>query len=209
MNIDEILLRLEAKYPTIRTALNYSNAHELLFATILSAQCTDKRVNVVTEELFAKYKTIEDYAEADIEELKKIIHSTGFYNNKAKNIIGAAKKLRDEFDSEVPDSIEGLITLPGVARKTANVVLSVWFRKNEGIAVDTHVGRISSRLGITDERVPEKIEKDLMKKIPNVKLGELSLRFVQFGRDVCQARKPKCSECPLNDICPSAFKLEK
>ena len=166
MNIDEIVLRLKDKYPTIRTELNYSNAHELLFAVILSAQCTDKRVNIVTKELFAKYKTVEDYADADIEELKGIIHSTGFYNNKAKNIIGAAKKLRDDFGSQVPDNMNDLITLPGVARKTANVVLYEWFDKNEGVAVDTHVSRITQRLGITKETKPEKIEKDLIKKIP-------------------------------------------
>lgn len=209
MNIDEIVLRLKDKYPTIRTELNYSNAHELLFAVILSAQCTDKRVNIVTKELFAKYKTVEDYADADINELKKIIRSTGFYNNKVKNIIGAAKKLRDEFGSKVPDRMEDLITLPGVARKTANVVLYEWFDKNEGIAVDTHVSRITQRLGITKETKPEKIEKGLIEKIPNRELGGFSMRLVQFGRDVCQAKKPDCANCPMKDICPSAFKFDK
>ncbi|MBN1331879.1 endonuclease III [Candidatus Dojkabacteria bacterium] len=209
MNIKEILLRLEEKYPTIETALNYTTDFELLFAVILSAQCTDKRVNIVTRDLFAKYKTVEDYADADIEELKKIIYSTGFYNNKAKNIIGAAKMLEEKFDSKVPDTIENLIMLPGVARKTANVVLSIWHGKNEGIAVDTHVKRISKRLGLTEETDPKKVEKDLLKKIPKEKLGEFSLRLVEFGRDTCKAKKPDCENCVLNDICPGAFKFGK
>lgn len=205
----EILLRLESKYPTIKTALNHTNAHELLFATMLSAQCTDKRVNIVTKKLFTKYKTIADYAKADFEELKSIIKSTGFYNNKAKNIIAAAQKLQKDFDSEVPSNMESLVSLPGVARKTANVVLSSWFNKNEGIAVDTHVKRLSRRLGLTDKTSPEKIEVELIKLIPNQKLNKFGLRLIQHGRDTCTARKPACENCKLNDICPSAFKPDK
>ncbi|KKQ34439.1 MAG: Endonuclease III [candidate division WS6 bacterium GW2011_GWA2_37_6] len=204
---DEILLRLKGKYPIVRSALNYSNALELLVATILSAQCTDARVNMVTPILFKKYKTTKDYAQADLNELKTIIHSTGFYNNKAKHLKKLGKMLNENYNGKVPDSIEKLIKLPGVARKTANVVLFGWFGKNEGIPVDTHVKRVTSRLGLTKEINPEKIEKDLIKIIPRKELGPSALRFIEHGRAICKARKPDCKNCLLNDICPSAFKV--
>ena len=158
----EILKRLKKEYPNAQCALTHKSAWELLVATILSAQCTDERVNKVTPELFAKYPTVEDVNNMDIENLKKIIRSTGFYNNKAKNIKGAAKVVVEKYDGKIPDNMEALLTLPGVARKTANVVLSVWFHKNEGVVVDTHVKRLSQRYGLTKEKTPEKIEKDLM-----------------------------------------------
>lgn len=204
-----ILKRLKKKYPKVHTALNYSNAHELLFATILSAQCTDKRVNIVTKTLFDKYKTLEDFANADLDELKDMVRSTGFYNNKAKNIKNAAVKLVTEYNSEVPGTLKELVSLPGVARKTANVVLNNWFDRNEGIAVDTHVTRLSKRLGLTEFDDPKKIEKDLMKLYDESEWGEISLRLIEHGRATCTARKPDCANCILKDICPSAFKIEK
>lgn len=200
--IHQILQRLRGKYPTIKTALNFSNEYELLFAVMLSAQCTDKRVNQVTEVLFERYKTIDDYADSDLEELKGIIRSTGFYNQKAKNLKNAASILRQDFGGIVPETIQDLIKLPGVARKTANVVLSIWFKKNEGIAVDTHVKRISRRLGLTKKEDPVKIEQDLVKIIPEEDLGDFSLRLVEHGRDTCKAKKPDCKNCVLKDICP-------
>lgn len=199
---DEILALLKNEYPEIRIALHYSNPLELLVATILSAQCTDKQVNGVTKKLFAKYRTLQDFISISQEELEKDIYSTGFYRNKAKNIIRACKLIASEYNSKVPDTMEELLKLPGVARKTANIVLSGAFGKIEGMAVDTHVKRLSGRLGLTAHNDPEKIEKDLLKIIPQKDWDIFSLLLINHGRKVCTARKPLCGECILNKICP-------
>jgi endonuclease-3 len=203
----EVIRRLEAAYPDARIALNYSNPLELLVATILSAQCTDEMVNKVTRSLFARYHTAEDYASANLEEFEQEIRPTGFYHNKARNVIAAAKLIIANFGGEVPRTMAELITLPGVARKTANIVLYNAYAVIEGIAVDTHVRRVSGRLGVTRENDPDKIEKDLMKQVPRAKWGSLSYLLIEHGRAICAARKPKCEICMLNDICPSAFKV--
>ncbi len=200
----EILALLKNEYPGIMIALNYSNPLELLVATILSAQCTDKQVNVVTKKLFAKYRTLQDFIGISQEELEKEIYSTGFYRNKAKNIIEACKIIASEYNSKVPDTMEELLKLPGVARKTANIVLSGAFGKVEGMAVDTHVKRLSGRLGLTAHTDPGKIEKDLLKIIPKYDWDIFSLLLINHGRKICTARKPLCRECILNIICPSA-----
>jgi endonuclease-3 len=202
---NEILALLKNEYPEIKIALHYSNPLELLVATILSAQCTDKQVNTVTKKLFAKYRTVQDFAGISQEELEKEIYSTGFYRNKAKNIIAACKIIVSEYNSKVPDTMEELLKLPGVARKTANIVLSVAFGKVEGMAVDTHVKRLSGRLGLTAYTDPEKIEKDLLKIIPKNDWDIFSLLLINHGRKVCTARKPLCEKCILNKLCPSAF----
>ncbi len=202
----EIITRLEKEYPDARIALNYSNPLELLVATILSAQCTDKTVNRVTASLFSRYKTTDDYAGARRERFEQEIRPTGFYRNKAKNIINAAKKIKANYSGSVPKTMEELITLPGVARKTANIVLYNTYGVIAGIAVDTHVRRVSGRLGMTQNTDPDKIEKDLMKKVPRAKWGSFPYLLIGHGRAVCNARKPKYEICILNDICPSAFK---
>ena len=189
---------LKKEYPGVKIALHYSDPLELLIATILSAQCTDKQVNGVTKNLFKKYRTLQDYIKTPQEELEKDIYSTGFYRNKAKNIKKLSKLLVNEFDSKVPDTMEALLTLPGVARKTANIVLSGAFGKIDGIAVDTHVKRIAFRLGLTANTNPEKIEKDLMKIIPKNNWDIFTLLLIHHGRKVCNARKPLCGECVLN-----------
>jgi len=201
--VEEILERLKRKYKP-RTALRYKNPLEILVATILSAQCTDKRVNLVTRELFKKYKTVEEYADANPEEFQQDIRSTGFYRNKAKNIINCCKILVERFDSRVPKTMEELITLPGVARKTANIVLQAGYGIVEGIAVDTHVTRLSQLLGLTKNKDPAKIEQDLMQLTPKKDWMNLSHLLVMHGRETCIARRPRCSECILNDLCPSA-----
>ncbi len=202
----EITAGLKKLYPHAKTALRHSNPLQLLVATILSAQCTDARVNIVTKELFKKYKTVKDFAKAGQEIFEQEIRSTGFYRNKAKNIIATAKKIIKEFDGKVPDNIEGLIILPGVARKTANVVLGDAFGKNEGIAVDTHVKRLAGRLGLSKQSDPVKIEKDLMELVPRKDWAVFSHLLIFHGRGVCAARKPDCEECAINKLCPSAFK---
>lgn len=194
------------EYPFAQCALVHNNAWELLVATILSAQCTDKRVNMVTPELFGKFPTPEAMAKADISEIKTIIRSTGFYNNKAKNILGAAKMITEKYHGEVPSSMEELLMIPGVARKTANVVLSIWFKINQGVVVDTHVGRLSRRLALTQETNPEKIEADLQKLYKRKDWERIATLLIYHGRNVCFARKPNCSGCKLNKICPAAFK---
>jgi endonuclease-3 len=196
--------RLDPLYAGLTTGLNYSNPLELLVATILSAQCTDERVNLVTPSLFARYRTAADYAQADLAELEGVIHSCGFYHNKAKNIMAAAQVLVERFDGQVPGAMEELLTLPGVARKTANVVLAHAFGRNEGIAVDTHVQRLARRLGLSDEKEPEKIESDLMQLLPREQWGRLSDLLIWHGRRVCSARSPACDICVLVDVCPSA-----
>ncbi len=201
---DRIYKTLEKEYPGFTTALKHENAMELLVATMLSAQCTDVRVNMVTESLFKRYKTPEDYAGAKTSVLEKEIKSTGFYKNKAKNIISAAGMILDRYGGEVPDTMEKLVTLPGVARKTANIVLFHVFKKNEGIAVDTHVRRLSGRLGFTKNTDPVKIEPDLMELFDRKKWGYLTNILISHGRKVCNARKPLCLECAVKNLCPSA-----
>lgn len=192
---------LHEHYPDADCALNYSSAHELLIATILSAQSTDATVNRVTKDLFRKYPTIEAFAEARPEELQEEIRSTGFFRNKTRHVIGAANKIVEEHVGRVPDTMEELTALPGVARKTANVVLGTYFKKPEGFVVDTHVKRVSYRLGLTDEKQPEKIERDLMDLFPREEWIFLGHALIWHGRQICVARAPKCEICPLNDVC--------
>jgi endonuclease-3 len=202
----KIIELLEKDYPTAKTALHYSKPLEMLIATILSAQCTDKRVNIVTKSLFKKYRTAEDYANADLAELEADIQSTGFYRNKAKNIKNTGRLLVEKYDSQVPRTMEELLGLPGVARKTANIVLSNTYGIIEGIAVDTHVRRLAQRLGLTENSDPNKIEADLMRNVPKSQWKRITDLLIFHGRNVCIARKPRCSSCSLNRICPSAFK---
>ncbi len=202
----KIIELLEKEYPKAKTALHYSSPLEILVATILAAQCTDKRVNLVTPLLFKKYKTAKDYANADLAELEQDIRSTGFYRNKAKNIKNAGRMIVERFDSQVPQTMEEILMLPGVARKTANIVLSNAYSVIVGIAVDTHVRRLSKRLGLTDNTNPDKIEKDLMLIVPKSHWKSITNLLISHGRAVCDARKPKCRICCLNKICPSAFK---
>jgi endonuclease-3 len=199
----EFIKRLKKEYPRPRTALNFANPFELLVATVLSAQTTDILVNRVTENLFRKYKTVKDYARVPLETLQKDVNSVNFYKTKAKNIQAAAKMVVEKFRSEVPGTMDELVTLPGVARKTANIILSGAFGINEGIAVDTHVRRLSQRLGLTKNDNPVKIEKDLMAITPKEEWGNFSHLLIFHGRKVCQAKKPMHSECVLYDICPS------
>ncbi len=200
--IGEIIRILHHTYPKSRTALAFRTPFEILVATILSAQCTDERVNQLTPMLFAKYKSALDFARADREELEAEIRPTGFFRNKAKSIISASRKIVEDFSGQVPDNMDDLITLPGVARKTANIVLSSGYQKAEGIAVDTHVKRLSGRLGLSAETIPDKIEQDLMALIPKEEWIDFNYMLVNHGRAVCQARKPRCSGCSLNHLCP-------
>jgi endonuclease-3 len=199
-----ILRRLEKAYPDTRTALNFETPFQLLVATVLSAQSTDKMVNIITEKLFAKYRSPEDFLKAKPGELEQDIKASGFFNQKAKSIRGLSQKLVEEFNGQVPDTMEDLLKLPGVARKTANVVLGNAFGKNEGIAVDTHVHRLSWRLGFSDHDDPNKVEQDLMKLFPRAKWFNVSHLLIDHGRTVCFARTPQCAECVVNDLCPAA-----
>lgn len=196
---------LEKEHSDAEIALAFKNPRELLISTVLSAQCTDKRVNIVTKTLFKKYETLEDYAKADIKELEQDIRSTGFYHNKARHIKKCCQMLIEKFGSQVPRTMEELLELPGVARKTANIVLSNVFGIVEGIAVDTHVRRLSERLGLTQNKNQDKIEQDLMKIVPKEMWMRFSDLLVFHGRRICMAKKQKCGECVLNKICPSAF----
>jgi endonuclease-3 len=207
--IGEIIRRLRKAYPHSRTALHFETPLEILVATILAAQCTDEKVNQITPFLFKKYPTAQALAQAKQEELEAIIRPTGFYRNKAKAIIGAAQKIVADFGGQVPDKMEELVTLPGVARKTANIVLSSAYRKAEGIAVDTHVRRLTFRLGLSRQKDPEKIELDLMKLVPRDDWLDFNYMLVDHGRKICQAKKPLCAECFLQDLCPSAKDLIK
>lgn len=202
-NIDKILPLLKKEYPKAKIALNFSNPLEILVATVLSAQCTDERVNMVTKSLFKKYRKVQDYAKANLKTFEQEIRSTGFYRNKAKNIISATQKIVKDFNSKLPDSMDKLLQLPGVARKTANIVLFNGFGKVEGIAVDTHVRRLSQRLGLTKNQDPEKIEQDLMKVLDRKEWGKFSYLLIDHGRKICDAKKPKCLECILQKLCPS------
>ncbi len=199
--VKKILAALDKMYPGATCALHHSNAWELLVATILSAQCTDKRVNEVTPGLFKKYPTIQDFAAASQDELAQDIRSTGFFNNKAKSLIGAARKILSDFGGEVPRDIDRLLTVPGAARKTANVVLGTAFGIASGVVVDTHVQRIAQRLDLTRQTDPAKIEKDLMKAIPKDKWILFSHQIILHGRALCMARKPRCAECALDPLC--------
>ena len=204
--VQQILAALDEMYPNVTCALEHSNAWELLVATILSAQCTDKRVNMVTPGLFRKYPTIRDFAAAKQEELAADIRSTGFFNNKAKSLIGAARKILADYGGEVPRDIDKLLKVPGAARKTANVVLGTAFGIASGVVVDTHVQRIAQRLDLTRETDPVKIEKDLMKVIPREKWILFSHQLIHHGRALCVARSPKCGECKLAPLCYSKDK---
>ncbi len=204
----KIIELLEKEYPKAKTALHYTSPLEILVATILSAQCTDKRVNVVTKSLFKKYKTAEDYANADLVELEEAVRSTGFYRNKAKNIKRSGRMLVEKFYSQVSRTMNELLELPGVARKTANIVLSNAYDVIEGIAVDTHVRRLSKRLGLTENKNPNKIEADLMLIVPKSHWKRITDLLIFHGRNVCMAKKPKCSLCGLNKLCPSAFTFD-
>ena len=204
--IAEILKRLDQLYPDVTCALTHKNAWELLVATILSAQSTDANVNRVTPELFRKYPTVQDFAALTPEQLQPDVRSTGFFRNKSKSVVGAAQKIVNEFHGEVPDNMEQLLTLPGVARKTANVILGTWFKKADGIVVDTHVTRISRRLELTKNSDAVKIEQDLMKEIPRERWILFSHQIIWHGRKLCIARRPKCAECALEHLCHAADK---
>lgn len=203
-NFDRIWALLKEEYPDAKPSLNYSNPLELLVATVLSAQSTDVQINKVTENLFKKYRTARDYANADLRELEVDIYSTGFYKNKAKNIKAAAQLIVERYGGEVPQTMEELVTLPGVGRKTANIVLARAFGIVEGIAVDTHVKRVSGRLGLTSYSDPVKIEQDLMYLARKEDLDSISMTLIYHGRKVCQARKPRCRVCVVKEFCPSS-----
>lgn len=194
--------RLKKTWPDVNCALDYTSPFQLLVATILSAQCTDARVNMVTPGLFRKYKTPKDFLAAPLEDIETAIKSTGFYHNKAKNIQGAARVITENFRGKVPEDMESLLTLPGVGRKTANVVLGNAFGIIAGVVVDTHVSRLSQRIGLSKEKTPGKIEKDLVGSFPEETWVELSHLLIQLGRKFCKARNPDCERCPLNEICP-------
>jgi endonuclease-3 len=201
----KIIARLKREYPDATCALQHRNALELVVATILSAQCTDARVNMVTPHLFAKYRTAADYASADPRVLEKEIQSTGFFRNKTKSIIGMAQALVERHGGEVPQTMEELTALPGVGRKTANVILGTWFRKNEGVVVDTHVQRLTRLLDLTRQEDPVKIEQELMQTVPRDDWTWFSHTLIHHGRAVCIARRRRCADCVLNRLCPSSL----
>ena len=204
--IAEILKRLDQLYPAVTSALTHKSAWDLLVATILSAQSTDANVNRVTPELFRKYPTVEAFAALSPEQLEPDVRSTGFFRNKSKSVVGAAKNIVADFGGQVPDDMEKLLSLPGVARKTANVVLGTWFKKAEGVVVDTHVHRVSRRLELTTNNDPRKIEQDLMRIVPRDKWILFAHQLIWHGRRLCIARRPKCVDCPLENICHAADK---
>jgi len=200
-----IIARLRKAYPDAHCSLNYSNPLELLVATILSAQCTDERVNIVTADLFRKYRKAEDFIKVEQTELEQDIRSTGFYRNKAKAIQGACRLIVEQHGGRVPSTLDELLELPGVARKTANVVLGNAFGISSGVVVDTHVGRLSQRLGLTRHEQPEKIERDLIELVPQKDWVDFAHLLIYHGRAVCKARKPECASCTLEDLCPSSL----
>ena len=204
-NFNAIWEILQQLYPTPEVELNFETPFEILAATILSAQCTDRQVNTVTKSLFKKYRTVEDYANADPAEFGKDIYSTGFFNSKTKHIIGSANMILAEYGGIVPGTMEELVKLPGVGRKTANIVLSRGFGVNDGIAVDTHVMRLTNKIGLTEQKDPDKIEQDLMKLTRKEDYDNLSLTLIFHGRRVCDAKKPRCDVCAIWEMCPSAF----
>ena len=204
--ISALLERLDQAYPKATCALKHKGAWELLVATILSAQCTDVRVNMVTPVIFQKYPTPQDFAALKPEELEPDIRTTGFFRNKSKSIVGSAKQLTEDFGGQVPDDMDRLLTMPGVARKTANVVLGTWFHKAVGVVVDTHVQRISRRLELTRNEDPKSIEQDLMKVLPQGRWIDFSHQIIHHGRAICIARKPRCAQCTLENLCHAADK---
>jgi endonuclease III len=204
--VRQILQGLDQMYPGVTCALTHRSAWELVVATILSAQCTDVRVNMVTPGLFEKYPTVQDFAALEPEQLEPDIRSTGFFRNKSKSIVGAARKVLTDFGGEVPKTMDELLTLPGVARKTANVVLGTWFKKNEGVVVDTHVTRITRRLELTKHEDAPKIEPDLMAIVPRERWTDFSHQVIWHGRKLCIARNPKCADCALEELCHAADK---
>jgi len=205
----KISAKLAKLYPVAECALHHNSALELLIATILSAQCTDERINKVTPALFKRYKTTRAFAAADMSELESMIQSTGFFRNKAKNVQGACRVMVERFDGQVPDTMDDLTQLPGVARKTANVILGTWDGKNEGVVVDTHIGRLACRLALTwnsrDSKDAIKIERDLMEVFPQTSWTDVGHGLILHGRQVCSARKPACERCEVNKLCPSAY----
>jgi endonuclease-3 len=204
--VRQILEGLDQMYPGVTCALTHRSAWELVVATILSAQCTDVRVNMVTPGLFEKYPTVQDFASLEPEQLEPDIRSTGFFRNKSKSIVGAARKVLTDFGGEVPQTMDELLTLPGVARKTANVVLGTWFKKNEGVVVDTHVTRITRRWELTRQEDAPKIEQDLMAIVPRERWTDFSHQVIWHGRKLCIARNPKCADCALEKLCHAADK---
>ncbi len=208
-HIEKTVELLRKEYPGTRTSLNHNSPFQLLIATILSAQCTDKKVNEITERLFKEHKTPDDFAGMDREDLEPKIRQTGFFRNKAKNIIDASKKICGHHNGRVPETMEELVGLAGVARKTANIVLSTGFKKTEGIAVDTHVRRIAGRLGLSHEKNPDKIERDLMQIIPRRYWLDINCLLVEHGRQTCKARKPLCQVCVLKKLCPEFSKNQQ
>jgi len=203
--VRKIIRLLKAAYPDAKCSLNHSNAFELLVATILSAQCTDERVNIVTADLFRKYRKPEDYLKVSEKELQKDIRTTGFFRNKTKSIQGTARVLTESYGGEVPDTMDELLEMPGVARKTANVVLGNAFGVKSGVVVDTHVTRLSHRLGLTDQKTAEKIERDLIELVPKKDWVIFSHLLIYHGRRVCKARNPSCAECVVEKLCPSSY----
>jgi len=204
--LKRIFAALDQLFPQAQTALRHENAFQLLVATILSAQCTDERVNMITPRLFQKYPTAQDFAAERQEVLEREIRSTGFFRNKARNIIAAAKKIVADFGGQVPRTVEEMLTLPGVARKTANVVLGSAYGLATGVVVDTHVFRVTQRLKLSKQKTPEKVEQDLMKLVPQDRWITFGHQVIWFGRKICQARKPRCGDCPLNSLCDSRDK---
>ena len=202
--VEEIIRRLWDEYPDATTSLDHRTPYQLLVATILSAQCTDERVNMVTPELFGRYPTVHDLAAARREDVEEIIRSTGFFRQKTKSLLGMADAVVERHEGKIPATMKELVKLPGVGRKTANVVLGNAFDRDEGVVVDTHVRRLSGRLGLTRQTDPVKIEPDLMKLVPKDSWTDLPHLFIYHGRAICKAQKPRCEECVLNDICPSA-----
>lgn len=200
-NIITMIEVLKSTYPDAKCSLDFNSSFELLIAVILSAQCTDDRVNKTTPSIFGKYSTPKDFANIDIHELEDLIHPCGFYKTKAKNIKAMAQKLLDDFDGKVPENMEDLMSLPGVGRKTANVMMLEAFNKPQGIAVDTHAKRISNKIGLSSQREPEKIEQDLLKQIPEKYYKDVNHLFIWHGRNICTARNPKCANCPINRYC--------
>jgi endonuclease-3 len=201
----QVIARLERAYPDARVALNFSDPLECLVATILSAQCTDEKVNEVTASLFRKYRTPEDYLRVPEDELRADIKPTGFFNQKATAIREACRRIIEAYDGKVPDTMEDLVTLRGVARKTANIVLGNAYGVVEGVAVDTHVKRLANRIGFSSESDPDKIERDLMRLIPREKWFGFTYVLIDHGRRICEARKPRCGECPIEELCPSSL----
>ena len=205
----EIVKILKNTYPDAKCSLDFKTPFEMVVAVMLSAQCTDERVNKTTPSIFAKYSTPKDFAEIDIEELEKLIHPCGFYKNKAKNIKACAKMILEKYNGEVPKSMEELMKLPGVGRKSANVIMLEVFSKAEGIAVDTHCKRIANKLGLSKEKEPEKIEQDLLKYFDKSEYKDINHLFIWHGRNICVARLPKCTKCPINKFCAEYIKMNK